>query len=226
MKKSEIVLAIDIKRMADELNLSERDLKVALTWSEPKIDTGSINRITSLNDAKKLYKQARNVHRKREIARRALDFCGTLDELELWQKLMSDARSPVLNGLYTQKLRAITTKAIEDSSTFDEIHLIWIKCYDKGLDVEDLLAYQKMWLLVTSTPVVNVLRTFFYHVGTDTLFDSSQQYEILVHACEWSSPESASEALRYLRDYSWNGEQDTDPVKILIQKASQLYKRK
>lgn len=226
MKKSEVVLAIDIKRMAGEFNLPENDLKVALTWSEPKIDFDSIDRITSLGDAKKLYKQAKNIHRKRAIAERALNFCESFEELELWQRLMLDDGSPILNGLYNQKLRAIATKAIQDSSTFDEIHLVWIKCYDKGLGVEDLLAYRKMWLLMTFTPVISVLQTFFSHVGADILNDSSQQYLILVHSCKLASPESASEALRYLRDYNWNGEQDTDPVKILIQKASLLYRKK
>jgi hypothetical protein len=228
MKKSEIVNRTILPMLAEDTGLSEVDIKIALTAQAPKIETSSIKSIKSLAQAKKLYNQAKSHERQNLIVLEALNLCQSFDDFDTWISIMGwdvvSAR-PAINGEYSIRIRSFVKKSIEEAQTFEQVHSIWVRLNHDDLAVEDRMAHAKMCQLALSTSTVEVIKILYGDGGMDFLAEDSHQYEVFMVVCKNASPETALDALQWFKEYSWDGEQDTYPVQLLIQKAAELYRK-
>lgn len=225
MKKSDIATKFNIEKMATSLGLSCMEIKIALTRTPPVLDTNSIQKINSLASGLGLYERTKGNARKRAIAERTLEYCNTRDDLEKWKQVVDLSQTPALAAKFCTKMKERVTADIMEAKTFKEIHSIWVCCDDDSLRIEDGLAFLRMKVLIETASVNEVLLTLFNDIDQAVLWDNYAHYEIAVLACKYATPESALEALKDLREHRWDGEQDSYPVQLLIQKAAELYRK-
>lgn len=226
MKKSELISKIDVEKMSEELGVCEESIKLALVGPSQKVEMVSVEAITSLIEARKLYRQAKSRPRKIAIAKKAIGLCKDLRDLETYKKIVFDSDvfdHVTLEGKFAECFRTIARVAIKNANSFKEIHDVWVKLDDHYVVVEDLEAYEKMKSLALSTDTWEVFETFFEDNEMGILIEGSDHYEILVLVSENSTPLSAKKALEWFGSFSWNGEDDAYPVQLLIKRASELY---
>lgn len=211
--------------MGAEIGLMEMDIKRALTTVEPALDESPVLKIRSLKMGLKFYRQAKSNDRKRALAKYTLIFCFTFDDFVEWWTTVNLEQEPVLAAMFFTKFKEFLTEAITEAQTFEEIHSIWERLDDDAFRIEDGLAFQRMKVLIETTSTREVLRILFNDVDSGVLWDNYAHYEIVLLACKCATAESALETLRWLRDGGWNSEQDSYPVRLLIQKAVELYRK-
>lgn len=229
MKKSEIVARVDVSKMAEDLGLRKSEIKLALTKKPKSIETQSVHEMKSLDRAKELYLQAKSVQRQVFIASKALDLCKSFEDYNKWGQIVgwdTVRNTPSIRGQYAQSIQQFATKRIHDATTFKEIHEIWLNLNEEYLAAEDDEAYQKMKGLTHTTNLLEVFKTFESDGGvSDMLSEEDHHYDALLYACGHATSEEALEVLKWFQKYSWNGEQDTYPIQLLIQTVAQLYKK-
>lgn len=211
--------------MSRHIGLGCKVIKTALATVEPKLDEGSIPEISSLEIGLEFYRQTKNNALKSAIADRTLGFCVTFDDFMEWRRIVDFEQDPVLATKFFTKAKERLIKIITEAQTFEEIHSIWVKLDDDAFRIEDGLAFQRMEVLIETTSTCEVLRILFNDVDSGVLWDNYAHYEIVLLACKCSTAESALETLKWLQGGGWHSEEDSYPVRLLIQKAVELYRK-
>ncbi len=233
MKRTRLLGNINIEQMSKETLLSAAAIKLAIGATHPRVEMDSIQKIASLQQAQKLFRQAKSFSRKICIALKALEHCHKIGDFQKWMAMVTGSNNNLLDNTrvrkaYVSSLRQQVRKAIDAAKTLREVHAIWIRCNNDILAEEDAYATRKMMDLLGSTTVSEVI-LIFYSAGMERISifkEESHHFDILVHACELASAEEAYDALKLLSANLWNnGEEMTLPVRLLIDQASQLYDR-
>ncbi len=226
MKKPEIVARVDISKMAEEFDLSEESIKLALVGPQPKVEMISIKRITTAKQAIKLYWQAKSLPRKKIIALKAIELCQDIDDIEDVIGIARDEGDPEIAGPFSMKYRKIAMNLIEGAQTFKEVHDVWVRMNNEFVGVEDGLAYQKMCELARSVDPFEVIKIFESDDATYLWVNGSPQFKIIMIACESATAEQAKQTLRHYGEGEfWGSEYDSEPIRVLIRKATTLYSK-
>lgn len=227
MKKSELVRRVNVPKLAQELGLSETDIKLAITHTPPKFDEASIEKIKTLGQAKRRFGRTNSPDTRAAILYRAISLCETLEDLwfvkmELgFEKVSSVLR---LETQYSLRARDIVKRMLKQAKDFIAVHEIWAKLDSENFAEEDAVALQMMTDLIPCTDTIIVLENLEGDIGQEVYFDRHLTHHYLVVlACEFATPEQAHAALRRIREYGFDGKQNSLPVRLLIQKAAHLF---
>ncbi|MEK7646642.1 MAG: hypothetical protein AAB381_03050 [Patescibacteria group bacterium] len=224
MKRSRKNVPVNISKMAKDLGLNNTDIKFALQGPRPDVEMKSILKTGNIAQLTKLFSQAKSFARKEAILWHSLDVCRNLEDLDLVHEFGSDimqSRS-LLHASWIETRRHALQVKIMTAKTFEEIHEIWCTlddCYAH----EDKLAFKKLLELIPTTELTVVLAHIEGDVSTDAYLETSQQYPLLLRACEYANSLQALKALKWLQERLWDGAEESYPIRLLIKKAAGFY---
>ncbi|MDO8575303.1 MAG: hypothetical protein Q7R78_01210 [bacterium] len=230
MKKTQPINQMQIGLMALHFGLKQMSVKLALNGPNPSVEMESIISIKSLDDMDRLIRKAKSWRRKVAIARKGLSVCATLNDYESWERILWDDRFleyfPQLKYEYFTAMCLVVKNAITKAETFEEVFTLWERLRADHFFSEDILAYEKMKNLIPVTSTRSIFSTLLSERRLEMLQEDSPHYNLLIFACEYATPNQAYEALKWFWDFTWQGEENSEPVRILIRKASELFPRK
>lgn len=218
-ERMRIAESANIRMMADEFGLSATTIKLALVGPRQRTND-SIPLFNDIPSVARAFKKAKSFVRSRDIARQWISLCTNFEELEDCEQSISNFDFLHLSGYYAEALDSILSMEVEHSNDFRSAQAVWIKC--EGTRLESL-AYRKMLSLSTGKSLWDVFAAAY-----DTTWGISVEnhyYTALMHACADATPEQAVNALKRMHEFSWNDEENSYLVRLLIAKAAELYRK-
>lgn len=221
MKKSELVSKVDVDKMTQDFDLYYSSIKLAIVGPVYRVDTKFIDNITSLERAKKLFWRTKDGFPLRKtIALKVIELCKSLDDMNDMYAIPRSEIHPEVTWTFVKKLKSFLRIEIDKATNFDSFCKLWM--YDTSGEFtpeEDKEVFRKMCNLAQHTPPDKVILS----LGGFWSREGSPHFEVAMIACNSATPEQAKQALINLKEFVWNGEEETFPIRVLIKKASTLY---
>lgn len=213
--------------MAADLGLPETCIKLALVGPEQKQDLASIAKISDLKTAQRLFKQAKSYERKKLILKRAVEISKTCDDLnfvhddiDLDGLLNNDVE---LRATHMIMYRGYIQSEIAKVTTLGQAFDLWVKIDHEVFFEEDWSLFERMKSFVGETDTVEALMILESDLGREAYDVRCHQYSLIVQVCKCATPEQALAALRYHKEYAWDGQEDSYPISLLLKKVASLY---
>lgn len=223
MKNSEAVQAIDVKSMAEHFGLRQQSIKLAIVGPGTK-DLTPLRYITTITHALHLYERSSRTGRRNDYLNIAVDLCNSWDDFRKVRVHIDQGQS-ILHGRFAISFQLFINDLAGKAQTFEELHEIWINLNDDYLAEENMKVFQLMLDHAVRTPVAEVARILYSDDADDWLGYGKDHCELLLCSAEAATPEQAKEALEFFHSIEWKGEESSVPVRTLIKKAAELYRK-
>jgi len=232
MKKSELASGIDTKRMSQTLQCYEYPLKLAITSQNKQVETASIDRITTITEARKLFGQAKSEYRKALIAIKWFSICVSIQELQDTLDLIGGPggignnayEEYYVSAAYTTSLRAVMETELKTMKWVEQVFELWSHgmCGDEG-SPEDKQLFDRMCQLADEGKIQDPV--FFIVNNNDEMGSEYQKCTLIAKIVAHMTPDQALEALKQISNVDEiDGTQDNFH-RYLIAKAAPLFKR-
>lgn len=224
MKNSEAVQAIDVKSMAEHFGLSPQSIKLAIIGLKRKLlEPIPAKKFSSLAQVLRYCDRLAHGDLRNQHIELAINKCKCWDDFRAVERYVQCGQSNIhgyfhlVHGLFVRKL-------IAQAQTFADLHEIWLHLSDDYLADVNMEVFQMMFDLAAKTPAVEVFKVLDSDGSNDTR-PGSDHFKLLLRACEAATPEQAKEALEFMYSLHWDGTESSIPVRTLIRKVAELYRK-
>lgn len=213
---------INVEAMAKALDAEPSQIKLAINGPRQNVEQQSIEAIQTIEQARKLFNQARSSHRKNAIALRGLELCTDIFQLmALWSTVRSCPDKQVnFDERFSNKYREFYTARLPDMSIAELLSDVFI-C--KDFDSEELQCMCDDELLKRCDSDPN---GFHIAIRASDRFDCDQN-PFLLKVAELADAQQARAVLENrLAGLRYDLDPSLTAVQILVQKASVLFPKK